>query len=102
MMENPMQSPATVADEDKQMRRLRIIVDLTALVLAQERMTVDEALDLMNATRKTVLRLFPGKEEAYDIIYGRRFQRILRERFASAAAESPGTFLKDKKPSGPR
>ncbi len=71
-------------EEDKKMRRLRFIVDLTAQGLAQERMSIDEALDLLNATRRTVLRLFPGKEYTYDIIYGRRFQRILRERFESA------------------
>ncbi len=79
-----MDSTQSLLEEDKKMRRLRIIVDLTAQVLAQERMTIDEALDLLNATRRTVLRLFPGKEVAYDIIYGRRFERILRERFESA------------------
>jgi len=80
-----MRSPDRVADENKRMRRLRVIVDLTAGVLAQERLTVDEALDLINATRRTVLRLFPGKEETFDLIYGHRFARILRERFESAA-----------------
>ena len=75
----------SLIDEERKMRRLRIIVDLTAAVLAEERMTVDEALDLINATRRTVLRLFPGKEDTYDIIYGRRFRRILSERLSSAA-----------------
>ncbi len=70
------------------MRRLRIIVDLTAAVLAEERLTIDEALDLINATKRTVLRLFPGKEDTYDIIYGRRFRRILSERFSSAGGDS--------------
>ena len=82
-----MQSTDPIANEDKKMRRLRIIVDLTAAVLAQEKMTVDEALDLVNATRRTALRLFPGKEETYDMIYGRRFARILKERFESVAGE---------------
>lgn len=67
--------------EEKRMRRLRVIVDLTAAVLAQEKLTADEALDMMNATKRTVLRLFPGKEHAYDIIYGKRFERILKARF---------------------
>jgi len=82
-----MDSTESLIEEDKKMRRLRFIVDLTAQVLAQERMTIDEALDLLNATRRTVLRLFPGKEDTYDIIYGRRFERILRERFESARDE---------------
>jgi len=65
-----MRSPDRVADENKRMRRLRVIVDLTAGVLAQERLTVDEALDLINATRRTVLRLFPGKEETFRCRWG--------------------------------
>ena len=86
-----MDSTESLIEEDKKMRRLRFIVDLTAQVLAQERMTIDEALDLLNATRRTVLRLFPGKEDTYDIIYGRRFERILRERFESAHDEQENT-----------
>ena len=67
--------------EERKMRRLRIIVDLTAAILSQEKLNIDEALDMMNATKRAVLRLFPDKETTYDIIYGRRFERILRARF---------------------
>ena len=77
-----------ILEEDKKMRRLRIIVDLTASVLAQEKLTIDEALDLINGTKRTVLRLFPGKEEAFDIIYGTRFARIMRKRFGTIGGES--------------
>ena len=77
-----------VLEEDKKMRRLRIIVDLVASVLAQEKLTVDEALDLINGTKQTVLRLFPGKEEAFDIIYGTRFAKIMRERFGTTGGET--------------
>jgi hypothetical protein len=76
-----MELPDTMSDEEKRMRRLKVIVDLTAAVLAQEKMSIDEALDLMNATKQTVLRLFPGKENTYNMIYGRRFERILKARF---------------------
>jgi hypothetical protein len=82
MMETPDLQNALL-EEEKKLRRLRIIVDLTAAVLAQERLTMDEALDLMNAARGAALRLFPGKEQTYNIIYGRRFSRILKERFES-------------------
>ena len=76
-----MKLPDTADDEEKLMRRLKVIVDLTAAVLSQENMGIDEALDLINATKKTVLSLFPDKENTYDMIYGRRFQRILKMRF---------------------
>jgi hypothetical protein len=74
-------------DEERRMRHLRVIVDLTAAVLAQEKVTIDEALDLINGTKRVVLHLFPGKEQTYDIIYGTRFARILRERFQSFPRE---------------
>ncbi|RJP73367.1 MAG: hypothetical protein C4532_04480 [Candidatus Abyssobacteria bacterium SURF_17] len=76
-----METVNPIQEEERKMRLLRVIVDLTAAVLAQERLSIDEALDLVNGTRRTVLRLFPGKEETYHIIYGRRFERILRDRF---------------------
>ncbi|MBI5116344.1 hypothetical protein HZA56_07700 [Candidatus Poribacteria bacterium] len=82
-----MESPDPIVEEEKKMRRLRIMVDLVAAVLAQERMTMDEALDLVNATKRAALNLFPGKGDTFDIIYGRRFARILKERFAFAKLE---------------
>ena len=82
-----MEPPKSILDEERKMRHLRVIVDLTATVLAQEKFTMDEALDLINGTKRAVLRLFPGKEHTYDIIYGRRFERILRERFDSFRRE---------------
>ncbi len=90
-----MQSLDSITEENKKMRRLRVIVDLTAGVLAQEKLAVDEALDLINATKRTVLRLFPDKEETYDIIYGRRFARILKERFAAVRRDDPAACKGD-------
>ena len=84
-----MQTYDPTVEEEKKMRRLRVIVDLTAGVLMQERLSVDEALDLMNASRRTVLALFPGMEETYDIIYGRRFARIVGERFGHQGKGPP-------------
>jgi hypothetical protein len=82
-----MESPDLIIDEEKRLRRLRIMVDLVAAVLAQEKMTIDEALDLINATKRAVVNLFPGKGDTFDIIYTRRFARILRERFEYAKFE---------------
>jgi hypothetical protein len=76
-------------EEEKKLRRLRFMMDFTAQVLAQEKLTIDEALDLMNGAKQTALNLFPGKGNTFDMIYGRRFERILRERFASAGRNYP-------------
>lgn len=84
-----MEGRQSLVEEERKLRRLRIIVDFTAQVLAQEKMTVDEALDMINAAKRAAVSLFPEKEQTFDLIYGRRFGRILRERFASAGRMYP-------------
>lgn len=67
--------------EERKIRRLRFIVDLTASILQQERMTLDEAYRLVEATKQSILTMFPDKLDAYNIIIKPRFDRIIRERF---------------------
>jgi len=73
-----------IREEDKNLRRLRWIVDLTQAILLQSDLTLRESLALMNNTKRAVLSLFPDKESAYDLIYASRFRRILDERFTDA------------------
>jgi len=70
-----------VREEEKKMRRLRLIVDLAEAVLMQSSLTLRESLDLMDQTKKAALALFPDKESVYDLIYLPRFRRIIGERF---------------------
>jgi len=70
-----------IIEEEKKLRRLRLIVDLTRAVLMQSDLTLHESLLLMGNTRKAALSLFPDKAFVYDLIYTSRFQRILDERF---------------------
>lgn len=70
-----------IRQEEKNMRRLRFIVDLTEAVLVQSDLTLQESLNLMENTKKAALVLFPGKESVYDLIYTSRFRRIVEERF---------------------
>lgn len=76
-----------IIEEEKKLRRLRWIVDLTQAVLMQSDLSLHESLALMNNTRKAVLSLFPDKAFVYDLIYTPRFQTILDERF-----RIPGTW----------
>ena len=66
-------------EEQKRMRYLRVLVDLTADVIVQSRIGRVEAERMVEATRRKVLQLFPGKDETYDIIYRRRFERLIKE-----------------------
>jgi hypothetical protein len=70
-----------LADEEKRMRRLRFLVNLTQGVLMQADLTLREAFEIMNDTKKAALALFPDKESVYDLIYTPRFKRIIAERF---------------------
>ena len=70
-----------LADEEKRMRRLRFLVNLAQGVLMQADLTLREAFEIMNDTKKAALALFPDKESVYDLIYTPRFRRIIAERF---------------------
>lgn len=68
--------------ENKKIRHLRILVDLTAQMLAQDKsLKLCEALRLVEATREAVSRLFPGKEATFDLIIRPRLEQIILERF---------------------
>ncbi len=73
--------------EEKNLRRLRFIVDLTATVLMQSELSLRESLNLMENTKRAALSLFPDKEFVYDLVYAPRFRRIIEERFTI-----PGTL----------
>jgi hypothetical protein len=66
-------------DERRRLRQLKMVVDLTANVLAQGRMTRAEGEALVAAARKRVLELFPDKAETYELILAPRFARLLEE-----------------------
>lgn len=86
-----MKTAESIMEEEKRMRRLRLLVDLTAAALATENLAIDEALDLINGAKHAALSLFPDSEHTFDIIYKRRFGRILRERFSGFKSEEPAT-----------
>ncbi len=70
-----------IKEEERKIRHLRFIVNLTMSVIAQSDIPFEEASRLVASTREAALRLFPGKEEAYDLIYKPKFQRLLREKY---------------------
>jgi hypothetical protein len=76
---NPTQE--SLRDEEKRMRRLRFVMDLTQAILMQADLTLREAFDAVRGARNAAVALFPGKDAAFDLIYLPRFKRIIRERF---------------------
>ncbi|MCX7965192.1 MAG: hypothetical protein N2596_01005 [Syntrophorhabdaceae bacterium] len=68
-------------EEEKKLRKLRFIVDFALNFIRTQNITHDEALKIVEGVKRHAIKLFPGKEEAFDIIYAPRFKRVLNEKF---------------------
>ncbi|MCX5813289.1 MAG: hypothetical protein NT178_12210 [Proteobacteria bacterium] len=71
-------------EEEKKLRQLRFIVDFAMEYIKNQNVTHDEALKIVEGVKKYALKLFPDKEEAFEIIYIPRFKRLLNEKFKRA------------------
>lgn len=70
------------ADEEQRLRRLRLLVDVTAQVIAEDdKVTLCEALRLVEAARTAAHRLFPENSTTFDLVIRPRLERIIEERF---------------------
>ena len=65
-----------IDDESRRIRRLRILVHLTIDTIASGDLSAEEAAGMVAATRRVALEMFPGKENAFDLLYRPKFQRI--------------------------
>ena len=72
---------AAIAEESRRIRRLQLTVRLVMSVISQGSLPFDEASRMVAATRQVALNLFPGKEEAYDLLYQPRLQRLLAQKY---------------------
>jgi hypothetical protein len=70
-----------ILEEEKKLRRLRFIVDFALEYIRTQNITHNEALTVVEGVKKHALKLFPEKEEAFDIIYTPKFKRLLNEKF---------------------
>ena len=70
-----------IKEENRRIRFLRFLVDLSIRSIQQEDLSPDEALGLVEEVKRAALNLFPGKELAFELIYLPRFQRAIEARF---------------------
>jgi len=68
-------------EENRRIRTLRLLVDFSLAYLAQTNLPLEEAQAVVKGVKKQALRLFPEKEETFDLIYLPRFRRLLREKY---------------------
>ena len=78
----PVATPAEIEAERKKVRRLQFMMSMVIHCIGQnDAMPVEEASQLIASARQTALKMFPGKELAYDLIYRPRFQRLIHEKY---------------------
>jgi hypothetical protein len=70
-----------VREENRRIRFLRFLVDLSIVSIQQGDLSIEEALKLVEDVKQAGCNLFPGKEEVFELIYRPRFQRVIHERF---------------------
>jgi len=68
-------------EEERKLRRLRFIVDFSLEFIRTQDISHDHAMSIVEGVRKQALTLFPGKDEAFDIIYAPRFKKALNEKY---------------------
>jgi hypothetical protein len=66
-----------IDDESRLIRRLRILVQLTLETISSGDLSPEEASTMIADTRRAALNMFPGKENAFDLIYRPQFQRVM-------------------------
>lgn len=72
-------------DETRRVYKLGAAVDYVERTIHSRAVSRFEAEQMINAVARIAEEFFPGSEETFAIIYGRRFQRILNEVFGSAS-----------------
>ncbi|UCD71376.1 MAG: hypothetical protein JSW70_10345 [Syntrophobacterales bacterium] len=82
-----MASPEEIAEENKRIRFLRILVDFSMHLILQGDLPYEEALKVVEGVKGHACRLFPGKEETFELIYRPRFRRILTEKYGPSGMQ---------------
>lgn len=65
--------------EDRKIRLLRRMTDLTIQVLMTMPVSAERADRIIAGTRSFALRIFPGKGDVFDLVYMPRFRRAVAE-----------------------
>jgi hypothetical protein len=73
-----------IRQENRKIRYLRFLVDFSILSIQQDDLFLQDAQEIVENVKRAACSLFPGKEEAFELIYRPRFNRTIQERFGLA------------------
>ena len=68
-----------IQEENRRIRQLRIMTDLLIQLLMSGRVSMSETDSMICGVKEFAMRLFPGKEPEFELIYMPRFRRALLE-----------------------
>jgi len=83
-----MSSRQEIKYENRRIRNLRILTDLTFQRLCLERMTINEAREAVLELRRAATKMFPGKEGVFDLVIAPRLERVIIGRFGEPTLTS--------------
>ena len=66
-----------VQEEQRRVRQAQYLVDVATQMIEQGGLARGDAAKLVERVRSTVLRLFPDGGDTFDVLYGRRFARLV-------------------------
>jgi len=76
-----MEKETEIREENRRIRFLRFLVDLSIATIQESDLSPEEALKVVDDVKRAACRLFPGKEATFELIYRPRFQRVIQEKF---------------------
>ena len=82
-----MEKNDSLEEENRKVRYLKMMVNLGLSLLRQERLSRREAEQIVESVRRSALRMFPGKETTWEIVYAPRFRRAIEERWGKGKTE---------------
>jgi hypothetical protein len=68
-----------IREENRRIRMLRISSDLLIQVIMTRRLPFSEVDGMIRGVKELAMKLFPGKEDVFDLVYLPRFRRAMRE-----------------------
>jgi hypothetical protein len=74
-------SQADIREEERRLKTLRFMSDITFQRLHLERMTLKDAYGAVEELRRVAVSLFPGKAHVFDLVLRPRMERVIAERF---------------------
>ena len=82
-----------IADEARRARKVRQVVDIATAFILQSAMSRSEAEAVVAHAREVILQLFPDGEETYEVVYARRFRRLIDECTSAIDLQARGVVI---------